>query len=55
MYVYMSSSLSAVVKTHTHLQETYISNESVHSLETSEYFEEEYMDDNIPTDNKVQG
>ena len=49
----MSSSLSAIVKTHTHLLETYISNESVNSLETSEYLVEEYMDDNIPIDNKV--
>ena len=32
--------------------ETYISNENVDFLETSEYLEEEYMDDNNPIENK---
>ena len=43
-YVFMSHSLSSL--------ETYISNENVDFLETSEYLEEEYMDDNNPIENK---
>ena len=51
-YVFMSHSLSAEAKTHIHLLETYISNENVDFLETSEYLEEEYMDDNNHIENK---
>ena len=51
-FVFTSCSLSAIVETHNHLLETYISNESVNSLETNEYLVEEHMDDNIAIDNK---
>ena len=48
----MSHSLSAEVKKHILLLETYISNENVDFLEISEYLEEEYTDDNNPIENK---
>ena len=45
------SFFECIGKKHIHLLETYISNKNVDFLETSEYLEEKYMDNNNPIEN----